>query len=62
MKQPTPGKINMATLPVKFFPRDVIGKKPKKIGDKFEARFITGVQTFEVTEFGDGVFFGVLSD
>jgi hypothetical protein len=28
---------------VKFFPRDVIGKMPVKVGDKFKAYFLTGV-------------------
>lgn len=51
--------IRIDTLPVKFFPKDVIGKQPKKVGDKFVAFFMVGNIEFTVTEFGDGVFFGV---
>ncbi|NTF17635.1 hypothetical protein G6L37_04430 [Agrobacterium rubi] len=49
-----------ASMPIKFFPRDVEGKKPRKIGDKFQARFLGETGSFKVTEMHDGFFFAVL--
>jgi hypothetical protein len=49
-----------ATMPIKFFPRDVIGKKPKHVGDVFQATFLGSTGTFKVTEMHDGFFFAVL--
>lgn len=53
--------MNLAATPIKFFPKDVIGKKPKKAGDHFEAVFLGSKGTFEVTEMYDGFFFAVLA-
>lgn len=38
-------------MEIKFFPRDVVGKKPKKVGDTFKAEFFGGVQKFVVTDY-----------
>ena len=49
------------SMPIKFFPRDVEGKKPKKVGDVFQAQFLGQTGTFKVTEMYDGFFFAVIS-
>lgn len=51
-----------AAMPIKFFPRDVEGRKPRKSGDVFQARFLGQTGTFKVTEMHDGFFFAVISD
>jgi hypothetical protein len=44
-------------MSIKFFMRDVIGAKPKKVGDVFKARFMGSVEKFVVTEIsGDMIF------
>jgi hypothetical protein len=48
-------RINMG---VKFFPRDVIGKMPVKVGDKFKAYFLTGVHEFTASHLAEGWLMG----
>jgi hypothetical protein len=49
------------SVPIKFLPKDVEGKQPKKVGDKFKAKFLGKMGTFEVTEWYGDFFFAVLS-
>lgn len=48
-------------LPIKFFPNDVIGRKPKKVGDTFKAKFFGGKQRFKVIEFEEQMYFAVIA-
>ena len=48
-------------MTIKFFPRDVIGKQPKKAGDKFKALFMGTVCLFEVTEISNGCIFAIVA-
>lgn len=47
-------------MPIKFFPKDVIGPQPTKVGDKFEATFFGETCTFVVSEFHGTFFFAEL--
>lgn len=44
-------------MQAKFFPHDVIGKQPTKVGDKFKARFFGEVVELEVSEWCGGFWF-----
>jgi hypothetical protein len=48
-------------LPIKFFPSDVIGRKPKKVGDTFKAKFFGGRQRFKVIEYDEHMYFAVIA-
>jgi hypothetical protein len=50
-------------MPIKFFPRDIIGKQPKKSGDKFSAMFMGRKTQFIVEEIthGGACIWGVLA-
>ncbi len=49
--------LDLFSTPIKFFKKDVIGKVPKQINDKFKAHFFGGTKTFKVVEFsGDSIF------
>ncbi len=48
-------------LPIKFFPNDVIGRKPKKVGDTFKAKFFGGQQRFTVIEYDEQMYFAVIA-
>jgi hypothetical protein len=50
------------SVPIKFLPKDVQGKKPKKVGDSFKASFRGKIGTFEVTEWYGDFFFAVLAN
>jgi hypothetical protein len=47
-------------MTIKFFKTDVIGKQPKKVGDKFTVQFMGRKARFAVTEFCSGCFFAEL--
>ena len=49
-------------LPIKFFPNDVIGRKPKKVGDTFKAKFFGGRQRFKVIEYDEQMYFAVIAN
>ncbi|MBY3432578.1 hypothetical protein HFN89_00125 [Rhizobium laguerreae] len=53
-------KVDLNTMPIKFFPKDVIGKKPKKVGDVFRAQFMGGEGKFKVSEFYGDMFFATI--
>jgi hypothetical protein len=50
----------MFAMSFKFFPKDVIGCQPKKIGDRFTARLMGGVAKFEVEELRGEIIMAVL--
>jgi hypothetical protein len=47
-------------MEIKFFAKDVIGKKPTKSGDTFKAKFMGRTATFQVTEISGPSIFAVL--
>lgn len=44
-------------MEAKFFPRDVKGKQPKKVGDLFKAEFFGATRNFRVTSHHGNFFF-----
>lgn len=49
-------------MEIKFFNRDVIGRKPKKVGDIFKAQFMGCKATFVVTQFVNGCIFAEFAE
>jgi hypothetical protein len=43
-------------MQMKFFPSDVIGKKPTKVGDTFKAEVFGSQSTFRVEYFNDAFY------
>lgn len=49
-------------MPIKFFPRDAIGKKPAKVGDVFCASFFGATRRFVVIEWYGDFFFAEMAE
>ncbi len=48
-------------MEIKFFPRDVVGKQPTKVGAAFKALFFGGLCSFRTVSLSNGCIFAVLA-
>jgi hypothetical protein len=52
--------MNLLSMPIKFFPRDMVSGKMGKVGDEFTAFFLTGNRKFVVESVHSGFVMAVI--